>query len=203
MSGGSAMRSVLSRDGGAQFSGREKPARILKHSGFIHRRDRGTGVRPCPMLFTASLRAARDNGGMIPRLDRAHRFFPILLGVVTLADVAVLLVWDMAPQRFPARSHEFLAAFSLTLIAVAYLVYQAAHRPPIAAFGKAVLLAVAFLFWAANQLWPALPQATLFNDLAVALFVLDIFLVIVGRPPAAADVAFAETAGDPDAEERS
>lgn len=49
---------------------------------------------------------------------------------------------------------------------------------------KAVLLSVAFLFWAANQLWPDTPQATLFNDLAIALFVLDVFLTIIGWPAA-------------------
>ena len=35
-----------------------------------------------------------------------------------------------------------------------------------------MMLAVAFLFWAANQLWPDLPQATPFNDIAIVLFVL-------------------------------
>ena len=129
---------------------------------------------------------------MILRLDRAHRFFPVFLGVVTLADVAVLFVWDIAPALFPPRSHDFLAAFSLTAIAVAYLVYQVAHRPAIPELVKAVLLAIAFLFWAANQLWPDLPQATLFNDVAIGLFVLDVFLVIVGWPPAAEDSSFAE-----------
>ncbi len=44
---------------------------------------------------------------------------------------------------------------------------------------KAIMLAAAFLFWAANQFWPSLPEATLFNDIAIALFVLDVFLVIV------------------------
>ena len=136
------------------------------------------------------------------RLDRAHRFFPVFLGVVTLIDVAVLLVWDMVPGLFPARSHDFLAAFSLTAIAVAYLVYQAAHRPAILEFVKAVLLAIAFLFWAANQLWPGLAQATLFNDIAIALFVLDVFLVIVGWPPAAEDASFAEAGGEPRAEKQ-
>ncbi len=152
--------------------------------------------------FTVSLRAARHNGSMYFRLNRAHRFLPVFLGVVTLLDVAVLFVWDMAPGLFPPRSHDFLAAFSLTMIAVAYLVYQAAHRPAILEFVKAVLLAIAFLFWAANQLWPGLPQATLFNDIAIGLFVLDVFLVIVGWPPAAADSSFAETDGEPGAEEQ-
>ncbi len=59
------------------------------------------------------------------------------------------------------------------------------------------MLAVAFLFWAANQLWPNLPQATLFNDVAIALFVLDVFLVMVGWPASSPDGSFAETLKEP------
>jgi hypothetical protein len=47
-----------------------------------------------------------------------------------------------------------------------------------------VVLAAAFLFWAANQLFSESPHAVLLNDLAIALFVLDVFLSIVGMPPA-------------------
>jgi hypothetical protein len=130
---------------------------------------------------------------MYSRLDRAHRALPVVLGVVTLASVGVLLVWDVFPQLFPARAHDLLAAFPLAMIALAYLVYQAAHRPARLEVFKAVLLAIAFLFWAANQLWPDLPQATLFNDIAIALFVLDVFLVMIGWPPNSPDESFAET----------
>jgi len=133
---------------------------------------------------------------MYIRLDRAHRVFPVLLGAVTLGIVGVLFVWDAFPGRFPAHSHDFLAAISLAMIAIAYLAYQNAHRPPGRELAKAILLAVAFLFWAANQLWPDLPQATLFNDVAIALFVLDVFLVMVGWPPTSPDESFAETYGD-------
>jgi hypothetical protein len=45
-----------------------------------------------------------------------------------------------------------------------------------------MLLAAAFLFWSANQFWPESPRATLFNDLAVALFVIDVWLAIAARP---------------------
>jgi hypothetical protein len=130
---------------------------------------------------------------MYIRLARTRRVLPVFLGVLTLAAVAVLFVWDAFPGLFPARSHDFLAAFSLAMIAVAYLVYQFAHRPAAMEFAKAIMLAVAFLFWAANQFWPNLPQATLFNDIAIALFVLDVFLVILGWPPTSPDSAFAET----------
>jgi hypothetical protein len=113
------------------------------------------------------------------RLTRIGRLAPVMLGVVTLASVAVLFVWDAEPGLFPARAHEVLAAFPLAMIAVAYLAFQAVQRPARMEVVKAVLLAAAFLLWAANQLWPELKQATLFNDLAIGLFVLDVFVVMV------------------------
>ncbi len=70
------------------------------------------------------------------------------------------------------------------MIAIAYLALQFDRRPAPAELTKAILLAAAFFFWAANQLWPALPQATLFNDIAVALFVLDLYLGMIGWPAA-------------------
>lgn len=130
---------------------------------------------------------------MYIRLDRAHRSVPVLLGVVTLASVVVLLVWDAAPGLFPTRAHDVLGAFPLAMIAVAYLAYQAAHRPARLEVVKAVMLALAFLFWAANQLWPDIPQSTLCNDIAIALFVLDVFLIMIGWPASSPDGSFAET----------
>jgi hypothetical protein len=135
---------------------------------------------------------------MYIRLDRDHRTVPVILGVMTLAGVGVLLAWDIFPRLFPANAHDLLAAFPLVMIACAYLVYQAAHRPPLAEFAKALLLAAAFFFWAANQFWPALRQATLFNDIAIALFVLDVFLVMIGWPAVSPDESFAETYIDQD-----
>lgn len=62
---------------------------------------------------------------------------------------------------------------------------------------KAGLLAVAFLLWAANQFWPNLSAATLLNDGAIGLFVLDMFLVIVGWPSTSPDESFGETYAQP------
>jgi MFS superfamily sulfate permease-like transporter len=141
-----------------------------------------------------------SNGGrqwaMYTRLDRTHRFIPVALGAVTIAGVGVLMVWDAFPTLFPARSHDSIAAFPLATISFAYLVYQIAHRPPWKELAKAIMLSAAFLFWAANQLWPDLRQATLFNDIAIALFVLDVFLVIIGWPATSPDESFGETQVD-------
>ncbi len=130
---------------------------------------------------------------MYIRLNRSRRSIPVALGVISLASVGVLFAWDAHPGMFPARAHDFLAAFPLAMIAVAYLLYQAAHRPARGEFLKAILLAIAFLFWSANQLWPNLREATLFNDIAIALFVLDVFLVMVGWPATSPDESFGET----------
>ena len=129
---------------------------------------------------------------MYIRLDRVHRALPVIIGAVTLVASGVLLTWDALPAHFPPGAHDYLAAFPLATIALAYLVYQTAHRPPFRELVKAIMLAAAFVFWAANQLWPDIRQATLFNDIAVALFVLDVFLVMIGWPATSPDESFAE-----------
>jgi hypothetical protein len=136
---------------------------------------------------------------MRTHLGRAHRAAPVLLGILTLISVAVLLVWDAAPSHFPPQAHNLLGALPLALIAVAYLVYQSLRRSGSAELFKALLLAAAFLFWAANQYWPNSPRANLCNEIAIALFVLDVFFVIVGWPDTSPDESFAESYVDPTA----
>jgi RsiW-degrading membrane proteinase PrsW (M82 family) len=119
--------------------------------------------------------------------DRARSLVPLVLGIVTLAAVVLLFAEDAVPRLLPAGSHEVLAAFSLAMIACAYVVFQLAHRRPVAELVKTILLAAAFLFWAANQLWPSLPQASRFNDIAIGLFVLDVFFAIAGWPAGSSD----------------
>lgn len=146
-------------------------------------------------------------GAKYIRLDRVRRAIPVALGVATLVCVGVLFAWDAYPLLFPSRAHEYLSAFPLALIALAYLAYQAAHRPPLKELGRAILLAVAFLLWAANQLWPDIPQSMLFNDFAVGLFVFDVFLGIIGWPQASSEESFAEAymepLGRPDLQEQA
>lgn len=134
---------------------------------------------------------------MKAHLDRAHRAAPVLLGILTMVSVIVLLVWDVLPKLFPAQAHNLLGALPLALIAIAYLVYQSIRRPGLAELFKAFLLAIAFLFWAANQYWPDSPRATLYNDIAIALFVLDVFFVIIGWPATSPEESFAESYVDP------
>jgi putative effector of murein hydrolase len=122
------------------------------------------------------------SGYMDSFFKRAGRVFPLVVGVAALVLTGVLLAWDISRESFPAKAHGLLAALPLALIACARVVYQAVLRPTLKELAKAILLALAFLFWSANQFWPELPQATLFNDVAIALFIADVFLVFIDRP---------------------
>jgi hypothetical protein len=117
--------------------------------------------------------------------------FPVsfVLGLITLAAVALLLCWDAAPGRFPPSAHDALAALPLALIGLAAIVHRLEQRPSAGELARALLLAAAFFFWAANQFWPVSSRATLFNDLAVALFVIDVWWTIAARQPAASAAA--------------
>ena len=118
---------------------------------------------------------------MFVRADQSRRSVSVALGVVTLASVGLLLTWNFVPARFPPRSHDALAALPLALIALAALVHRLEQQPTGGELARTGLLAAAFLFWSANQFWPESPRATLFNDLAVALFVIDVWFVIAAR----------------------
>jgi hypothetical protein len=93
---------------------------------------------------------------------------------VTVATLLALLAWDVVPSAFPAHAHDALGAIPLAAVAVVCLLQALVRRVSRRELVKGAALAAAFLFWAANQLWPDAPRATLFNDLAIALFVADI-----------------------------
>jgi hypothetical protein len=107
-----------------------------------------------------------------------------ILGAVTLVSVGALLACDAFPDVFPAHAHDLVSALPLILIALAYVAYQADRRVSPMAWARTAIVALAFLLWAANQLWSVRHLAVLFNDLAIGAFVIDVFLTIIGWPPA-------------------
>ena len=112
----------------------------------------------------------------------AFRAVPLLMAAVTLAGVLALLLWDVRPQIFTPNAHAMLGAFPLAMIAFAWLAHNSAQRASFRDWMKAVLLAAAFLFWAANQYVQSPHAAIVCNDIAIALFILDLFFVIVSSP---------------------
>jgi hypothetical protein len=116
----------------------------------------------------------------VPRFS--PQSIPRAVALFTVVTLVPLLVWDVSPRSFPGDAHDVLAAAPLALIGIACLAHALIRRVPLPELAKSSALAAAFFFWAANQLWPQHPQATLFNDIAVALFVVDVFLTL--RQPA-------------------
>ncbi|MGH2364388.1 MAG: hypothetical protein ACRDHX_07015 [Chloroflexota bacterium] len=104
------------------------------------------------------------------------------LGALTLPSVALLLVWDAAPGSFPVSAHVVLGAIPLALIALSYLIYQLHVQPSRAQLARATILVLAFLCWATNQALGDGRLSTLFNDLAISLFVCDVLLTMIGWP---------------------
>lgn len=138
-----------------------------------------------PRLLAREMRTLHSKTGsrlMLPEARCIPRLVPIVLAVLALAGVAALALWDFFPAPFPPRAHDFLGAFPLALIALAYLAHQIGRHCHPRALAKALLLVIAFLSWAVNQFRPDLPQAGLFNDAAIALFVLDVVLAMTGPP---------------------
>jgi hypothetical protein len=133
---------------------------------------------------------------MSETLRRLHRTLPTALGVLTLVSAALLLGADALPTLVDRKAHDVLGAFPLALIAIAYLGHQSVLRPAPKELLKTVMVAVAFLFWAANIMWPEPWLAMIFGDMAIVLFVVDVFLVIIGWPPTPPDEGFAETSRD-------
>jgi hypothetical protein len=133
---------------------------------------------------------------MAQRLRRLHRILPRALGMLTVAAVGLLLAVDALPLGFSRLHHDRLGAVPLALIAIAYLMHQSVLRPAPKELLKTVLVAAAFLCWSANLFWPDPLVAMLMGDAAIALFVLDVFLVIIGWPPTPPDEGFAETSRD-------
>ncbi len=101
----------------------------------------------------------------------------LLVGVALIGSV-VLLVLDAWPTFRDSDARRVVSALPLVAIALACLAFHATWTPEPLDLLKRVLLSAAFLFWAANQLFPEEGWAPVANDVAIALFVLDLALIL-------------------------
>jgi hypothetical protein len=112
---------------------------------------------------------------MLVMFRRVIAWSPVAIGLVAILSLVPLLWWDVAPARFPSRSHDVFGAIPLFAIAAAHFAQQVIQKPSRLGWLRAVIVVAAFVAWAANQYWPEHALATLWNDIAIALFVIDIF----------------------------
>jgi hypothetical protein len=123
------------------------------------------------VFFVSAQAVPHGKEGITEKIVRVTlRWISTVLGAsAVLASVALL---------FNKAAHDYLSAFALAGIAVAWFLWKIARGGSAGDLLRAALLAAPFLFWAANQFWPNSLKAALFNDLAVGLFVVDVFLSI-------------------------
>lgn len=90
-----------------------------------------------------------------------------LLVCVALIGSLVLLVLDTSAGFRHGDVRRFVSATPLIAIALACLAFHATWKPEPLDLLKRVLLSAAFLFWAANQLFPNDGWAPVANDAAI------------------------------------
>jgi hypothetical protein len=118
---------------------------------------------------------------MVTASSAFQRGLRSVTAALMVLGVVVLLVCDVVPGLFPAKVHWAVAPLSLGLTAAAILLFYVAKGASRAEWVKALIVALAFLFWAGNQLCADVTIATDLNDVAIALFVLDVVLVLTSR----------------------
>ncbi len=116
-------------------------------------------------------------------LARHARASSVLAALSVLA-LGPLAAWDAQPAWFDRRAHDALGALPLAAIGLACLAQRSGRPSSLADWTRAVILAAAFFAWAINQMWPESASATLWNDAAIALFVIDVFLTVWQQPAA-------------------
>jgi|HubBroStandDraft_1064217.scaffolds.fasta_scaffold00535_22 hypothetical protein len=105
-------------------------------------------------------------------------------GVLLLSDAApelsalVKFVVAMAPRAWALLGHAPLSAMPLLLAGGSYIALQGLLRPPPIELVKRLLLGSAFLLWGIVQLMPPSVIATDLGDLVIALYVLDLGIII-------------------------
>jgi hypothetical protein len=105
----------------------------------------------------------------------------LLLMAGALAATALLWAADARQGWRDVSGHARVGASALILIGAAYIVLQAERGAAGIEIAKGVLLGGAFVLWGAEQFLPAGPLATGIDGVVIAIFVVDLSLVIWGR----------------------
>lgn len=99
--------------------------------------------------------------------------------IAALLGIAALLLFDTLNHLRFTPVHQRLGALSLMLIGFSYIMLQLSARRRWNEMLKGVLLGTAFLLWGCEQLLPPSPLVTAMDSAVVAIFVVDLSLIIL------------------------
>ena len=98
--------------------------------------------------------------------------------ILALTASAAALALDAAPVSLSETVHAAVSPVPLFLIGTAFIGLQVWLRPGLGALLKRAMVALAFLLWGVVQLLPPSALATTLGDIVIALFVVDLAIVI-------------------------
>jgi hypothetical protein len=144
--------------------------------------------RPLHSELLVALKEPRKSSSLEDSLRLAARILAVVAllasGVLLLRDAApklaafVKFVIAMAPRAWALLGHAPLSAMPLLLVGASYIALQGLLRPAPIELVKRLLLGSAFLLWGIVQLMPPSVLATDLGDLVIALYVLDLGIIV-------------------------
>ena len=145
---------------------------------------------PPEQVATSSLKRPYERSFAIEIIRWLTRSLAVLAVVSCIALVAVgatplLTAWSSAIARVSERGWAFikagpLSALPLLLAGSSYIVLQVILRPRPLELLKRLMLGFAFLLWGVTQLMAASNLATELGNVVIALYVIDLGLMIHG-----------------------
>ena len=81
-------------------------------------------------------------------------------------------------QFVPAELHAYLSSFPLALAGLGYILLQVHLKPPRGTLLKRLVLAAAFLLWAAVQFLSPGRVSVFLGDVVIAAYVVDLFWIM-------------------------
>ncbi len=105
----------------------------------------------------------------------------IFLSVAALTSGALLLLLDGFAAFTQSRFHAAVSAAPLILIGLSWLSLQRGIKTHPIQFLKRLIAVVAFVLWGVQQMLPAGKVASTLGDVVIALFVLDMALIVRGE----------------------
>lgn len=105
----------------------------------------------------------------------------IVLAVCALISGALLLVLDCFFHFPSSHFHGAVSAAPLIFISLSWLCLHPGTRVSPVQFLKRLIAAIAFVLWGIDQILPPGPVASTVGDVVIALFVLDLALIIKGE----------------------
>jgi hypothetical protein len=102
----------------------------------------------------------------------------LLLLATALATIGILIISDVAAGLRSTSLHSHLGAVALIMIGTSYVSLQIISRRPRHELVKGIL-GGAFAFWGIEQLLPASRGTTAMDTAVIAIFVVDLGMIIL------------------------